>query len=55
MTSQLIVVKVAFDPEANVWFIENSSFPGLTGESETFEGLAKRVPGMLLDLIEVGS
>ncbi len=52
MTSQLVVVKVGFDPEAGVWFIENSSFPGLAGESATFEELAKRVPDMLLDLME---
>ncbi len=52
MTSHLIVVKAAFDPEAGVWFIEHSSFPGLAGEAASFEELAKRVPNMLADLIE---
>jgi len=52
MTSHLIVVKVAFDPEADVWLIEHSSFPGLAGEAASFEDLAKRIPNMLADLIE---
>ncbi len=52
MTSHLVVVKVAFDPEASVWFIEHSSFPGLSGEASSFEELAKRVPNMLADLFE---
>ncbi len=52
MTSHLIVVKVAFDPDACVWFIEHCSFPGLSGEASSFEELAKRIPNMLADLIE---
>jgi hypothetical protein len=52
MTGHLVVVKAAFDSEAGVWFIEHSSFPGLTGEASSFEELAKRVPDMLIDLME---
>jgi hypothetical protein len=51
MTSHFIVVKVAFDPEAGVWFIEHSSYPGLAGEASSFEELAKRFPDRLIDLI----
>lgn len=48
----LIVVKAAFDPDANVWFVESSDVPGLNLEAPSVEVLRDRLPGAILDLIE---
>lgn len=47
-----IKVKATFDPEAGVWFIEESDLPGLSAEAPTIEALADKLPGMILDLLE---
>jgi hypothetical protein len=48
----LIVVTAAWDPEAGVWWIENSNLPGLRLEAETLEGLRDKIPGAVADLLE---
>lgn len=50
--SRKVEVKAAFDDEAQVWFIEDSTLPGLAGEADTIEALAARLPDMVVDLIE---
>jgi hypothetical protein len=52
MESRLIVVRVAYDVEADVWFIQSSDLPGLAGEAQTADALIDRIPGMIADLIE---
>jgi hypothetical protein len=50
--SQVIVVKAAFDPEANVWYTESSDVHGLRIEAPTLDVLIARVPGAVQDLLE---
>ncbi len=47
-----IVVRIAYDEAAGVWFIQSSDLAGLSGEAETVEALMRRTPGMIVDLIE---
>jgi hypothetical protein len=48
----MIVVKAAFDPEAQVWFVESSDVAGLNLEAASLEALRDKLPGALLDLLE---
>lgn len=50
----VIVVKAAFDPDANVWFVESSDVPGLNAEASTVEQLRDKLPDAILDLLEAG-
>lgn len=52
MASRLIVIKAAYDPEAEVWYVEHSDVPGLSAEAESLDALIDRLPGMITDLIE---
>lgn len=52
MESASIIVRLAYDDTALVWFIQTSDVPGLTGEAPTVETLIERIPGMIADLIE---
>ena len=47
-----IMVKAAWDPEAEVWYTESSSLPGLNLEAETIDGLREKLPGAIEDLLE---
>lgn len=47
-----IVVKAAHDPEAGVWFVEQSDLFGLNAEAETLEELVKKLPAVIGDLLE---
>lgn len=48
----MIVVRCEYDEDARVWYVKSSDLPGLSGEAPTFDALADRIPGMILDLIE---
>jgi hypothetical protein len=48
----LIVVKVAYDAEAQVWYVESSDLPGLNVEAPTVERLQEQLPLAVADLIE---
>ena len=50
--TKLVVVRVAYDPEASVWYVDHSDIAGLRAEADTVEALIQRLPGMLVDLIE---
>ena len=52
MRSHLILIKIARDEEAGVWYVEHSDVPGLRAEAETADALIARLPGLLTDLIE---
>jgi predicted RNase H-like HicB family nuclease len=47
-----IIVKAAWDPEAEVWYTEHSTLPGLHLEAETIDGLRDKLPGAIEGLIE---
>lgn len=47
-----VTVKAAYDPEANVWYVEESNLPGLSAEAESVDALAAKLPGMVIDLFE---
>ena len=49
-----ITVKAALDPDANVWYVAESSLPGLNIEAESFDALIAKLPGAIEDLIEAG-
>lgn len=48
-----ITVKAALDPEASVWYVAESSLPGLNIEAESFDALIEKLPAAIEDLIEV--
>ena len=52
MIGSLIVVKAAFDPEARVWFVEDSDLHGLNAEGATLEELVEKLPDVVGDLLE---
>jgi len=45
------VVRVAWDQEAGVWYVQESDIPGLVTEAPTLEDLRRKVPGLVQDLI----
>jgi predicted RNase H-like HicB family nuclease len=48
----LIVVKATFDAKAGVWVAESEDVPGLVTEAESIEVLLKKLPGIIVDLLE---
>lgn len=50
----LIVVTVAYDAEAGVWYVESSDLPGVNAEAATPEELREKLPNVILDLLEEG-
>jgi predicted RNase H-like HicB family nuclease len=52
MPGRLIIVKVAYDPEARVWYVEDSDLPGVNAEAPTPQELRDKLPGVIADLLE---
>jgi hypothetical protein len=52
MAEKLIVVRVAYDPQARIWWTESSDLEGLNASAPSLEELRNILPGMVLDLIE---
>jgi predicted RNase H-like HicB family nuclease len=46
------VVRIAWDAEAKVWYVEESDIPGLVTEADTLEELREKVPFIIQDLLE---
>ena len=46
------VVRVAWDDEAKVWYVEDSDIEGLATEADTLEELRRKVPVIIQDLLE---
>ena len=46
-----INVELAFDPDAEVWFVKHSDVRGLRLEAATVDALIERLPGALQDLL----
>jgi hypothetical protein len=47
-----IVVKAEWDGEAKVWYVGDSTLPGLNLEAETIDELRNKLPGAIEDLLE---
>jgi hypothetical protein len=53
MAQRLIVVRVTYDPEAQVWWTESSDLEGLNAWAPSLEEFRNVLPGMVADLIEL--
>lgn len=49
-----IEINAAYDPEADVWYVESSDVAGLRIEAATLDGLYQRLPGAIVDLLMEG-
>ena len=50
-----ITVAIARDIEANVWYVVESSLPGLNIEAESMDKLFAQLPLAIQDLLEAGN
>ncbi|HEY9215547.1 MAG TPA: DUF1902 domain-containing protein [Ancylobacter sp.] len=48
-----IIVHADWDPEASVWVATSSDLLGLVTEAPSIEALRAKLPGIILDLIEL--
>jgi predicted RNase H-like HicB family nuclease len=52
MTSRLVIVKAAYDLEAEVWYVEDSDLHGVNAWASTLEELRDKLPAVILDLLD---
>ncbi len=53
MANRLIIVKAIYDPEAAVWYVEDSGdLPGVNAWAPSVQELADKLPAVILDLLE---
>ncbi len=52
MALEKVVVRAEWDEEAQVWYVAETSLPGLNAEADTVEQLVETLPGMIQDLLE---
>lgn len=50
---QTVTVRLAFDADAGVWYIESSTLQGLHLEGATVEDLSAKIPDAVQDLLEI--
>ncbi len=48
---QKVSVTAAYDEEAKVWYVLESSLPGLCADADTVDDLLMKLPGMVYDLV----
>lgn len=53
MAERTVKVTAGFDREARVWFVEDSNLHGLNVEGVTLEALIEKLPGAVVDLLEM--
>ncbi len=51
-TRSLVVVRATWDNEASVWVAESPDLPGLITEAQTLDEFDKKLPGLILDLLD---
>jgi len=51
-TSNLIVVRATWDPDAQVWTAESPDLPGLVTEADSLNELDAKLPNLIRDLME---
>lgn len=54
MIKENYIIRAFWDNEAKVWVATSMNFTGLATEAETIDGLLKKIPPMLQDLLEAG-
>ncbi len=47
------IVRADYDPEAKSWYVFDSDVPGLATGADTLEDLEARLPGMIVELLEL--
>ena len=52
MAIEKVVVRAEWDQEAEVWYVAETSLPGLNAEADTVEQLVAVLPAMIQDLLE---
>jgi len=52
MARRLIIVKAAYDAEADVWYVEDSDLPGVNAWAPSVQELRDKLPAVILDLLE---
>ena len=52
MTSRLVIVKAAYDLEAEVWYVEDSDLHSVNAWASTLEELRDKLPAVILDLLD---
>ena len=52
MSGRLIIVKAAYDAEADVWYVEDSDLPGVNAWAPSVQELRDKLPAVILDLLE---
>ena len=53
MAEKALIVNVAYDPEAKIWFTEESpDLFGVIAYGHSLEELRQALPGVILDMIE---
>ncbi len=53
MAEKKVLVRVAYDPEAKVWWTESSNLFGLNASASSLDEFRTILPGMIQDLIEL--
>jgi Domain of unknown function (DUF1902) len=51
--SHLIVVRATWDSDVSVWVAESSDLPGLVTEAVSLDALNAKLPGLILDLLDI--
>ena len=47
------VVRADYDPESKSWYVFDSDVPGLATGAATLEKLEAKLPGMIIELLEL--
>ena len=47
------IVRADYDPEAKCWYVFDSDVPGLATGGDTLEELEAKLPGMIIELLEL--
>jgi hypothetical protein len=51
MKGRYAIVRVGWDDEAKVWFVEESDIDGLAAEAASLDLLRAKIPGIVHDLL----
>ncbi len=49
------IVRADYDPEAKSWYVFDSDVPGLATGADTLEELEAKLPGMIMELLELNA
>ena len=49
------MVRADYDPEAKSWYVFDSDVPGLATGADTLEELEAKLPGMIVELLELNA